>query len=91
MAHWHDYNPWANKLIYVPSIAEVIGKKAEARILKQYGERVDAYILPQPEGIPPSFGVRYGKEGHEYLSPYVWHLQKHLERLITKYSNHNME
>jgi hypothetical protein len=34
----------------------------------QSGKRVDAYILPQPSG-DHSIGIRYGKQGSEYLSP----------------------
>ena len=42
-----------------------------ARVLKhlrQNGDKLDAYILPQPSGNH-SLGVRYGAEDHEYYSP----------------------
>lgn len=32
------------------------------------GEKLDAYILPQPSGFH-SMGIRYGAEGSQYLSP----------------------
>jgi len=32
------------------------------------GEKLDAYILPQPSGFH-SIGIRYGADGPEYLSP----------------------
>jgi hypothetical protein len=35
---------------------------------RQYGNKLDAYILPQPNGWH-SIGVRYGNEGQQYLSP----------------------
>ena len=35
-----------------------------------YGNTLDAYILPQPDGVRHSVGVRYGSYGSEYLSPH---------------------
>lgn len=35
---------------------------------KECGDKLDAYILPQPSGYH-SIGIRYGNDGHEYLSP----------------------
>jgi hypothetical protein len=70
MPHFHDYNPWAHKIIYVPSIAEVVGPLYEDYVFREYGQKVDAYILPQPSGIH-CFGIRYGQEENEYLSPYA--------------------
>ena len=32
------------------------------------GDKLDAYILPQPSGFH-SIGIRYGAEGSEYISP----------------------
>lgn len=83
MTHWHDYNPWADHIIYVPSIAEVLGKEQEKRILSDH-DKVDAYILPQSSGYH-SFGIRYGKEDYEYLSPYVYDKKDLLDELIIKY------
>jgi hypothetical protein len=34
----------------------------------QAGDKLDAYILPQPSGWH-DIGIRYGSEGHQYLSP----------------------
>jgi hypothetical protein len=70
MAHFHSYNPWAHKLVYISSIAEAIGLAAETRIFNEYGIKLDAYILRQPSGWH-SFGIRYGKEPYEYLSPSI--------------------
>lgn len=41
------------------------------RVLEHWrraGEKLDAYILPQPSGFH-SIGIRYGSEGPDYLSP----------------------
>ena len=35
---------------------------------RSYGEKLDAYILPQPSGWH-DIGVRYGDKDHQYLSP----------------------
>ena len=35
---------------------------------KTAGDKLDAYILPCPSGYHP-IGIRYGKEGSQYLSP----------------------
>ncbi|MBT1509425.1 hypothetical protein KIP88_02825 [Bradyrhizobium sp. SRL28] len=45
-----------------------------------YGDKLDAYILPQPHGRH-SIGIRYGAEGSEYLSPHNAHPQKTLALL----------
>lgn len=86
MAHWHDYNPWADTCLYIPSIAEVMGHEYERKILIELGAKLDAYILPQPNGTY-LFGIRYGKEGPDYLSPFIHTKEKQdcLEYLYTKY------
>jgi hypothetical protein len=38
-------------------------------------DRLDAYILPQPDGRH-SLGIRYGAEGSEYFSPHNAHPDK---------------
>lgn len=77
--HWHEQNPWKDQLIYVP-----IEELAACHIRLhppfsnwdmvdaiahwvQYGDKLDAYILVNW----PVFtaGVRFGPEGHHYLSP----------------------
>ena len=70
MPHFHNFNPWSATLVYVPSIAEAIGKDYERSVFSQYGERVDAYILPSRIGNH-SFGVRYGSRPEDYLSPLI--------------------
>lgn len=86
MQHWHDSNPWADAIVYVPIeelAAALAGGKVQIgkdgpivdqtpeRLLAQwrsYGDRLDAYILPCPDGRC-STGIRYGADGNEYLSP----------------------
>lgn len=33
------------------------------------GDKLDAYILPEPGVLGHSIGIRYGNEGNEYISP----------------------
>lgn len=74
--HWHEYNPWAADIIYVrlDELAAVCGYSWPAEETlehwHQYGEELDAYILPQPSGMH-SIGVRFGPRGEDYLSPYA--------------------
>lgn len=84
MAHWHDFNPWATHLIYVPSIAEAKDAQYENYVFHYYGVAVDAYILAQPSG-QHSLGIRYGKEPEDYLSPPI--AQDKAEQLIKKYGS----
>ncbi len=94
MAHWHDYNPWADMLVYLPDLDELSACLDPADPLRQKniwmhgqklrgrGERLDAYILPQPSGWH-SCGIRYGADGSEYYSP---HINPYIaELLLTKY------
>ena len=88
--YWHDVNPWADSVVYVPieRLAECVAGGTiydspndrvvpydVAWVLKHFaqgGNRLDAYILPQPSG-DHSLGVRYGAEGSEYFSPHNAH------------------
>lgn len=83
MAHWHDHNPWAVRLLYIPSIAEAVGESYE-RNAYQFGNKLDAYLLKQPSG-EFCFGIRYGECGSDYLSP--WIDQTLASSLFTKYSH----
>lgn len=100
MAHWHDFNPWASTIVYIPSLEELAECVAGGTVstqsgIKPYtveyvvaswrraGKKLDAYILPQPEG-KHSIGVRYGAEGSQYLSPYNANNEKAIE-LLRKY------
>jgi hypothetical protein len=84
-AYWHDHNPWKDSLIYVPidELAEasmLIGSNVrmpdqsiklftKADVLAhwgQYGNQLDPYVLT---GKTITGGIRYGAEGHQYLSP----------------------
>lgn len=49
---------------------------------KEAGEKLDAYILPQPSGFH-SIGIRYGEDGPDYLSP-MGNKSK-VEALLQKY------
>ena len=75
MAHWHSYNPWADKLVYVPDLYELAQcvstdpSDTKYRWL-QLGPLIDAYILPQESG-DHSIGIRYGRELDQYHSPFV--------------------
>lgn len=73
MAHWHDFNPWARNCVYISEeeMREVLGESWPDEMLSAYGTRLDAYIIPQPDGRY-SFGIRYGKEGGDYLSPVIY-------------------
>ncbi len=115
MAHWHNFNPWADTLVYIPSLEEwasananlgkycdcssVGGSSRElmtiewlikhalnnARIEQgTQNPKVDAYILPQPDGNH-SMGLRIGPEGSQYQSPPCNPIVA--ERLIQKYRN----
>lgn len=76
MAHWHDFNPWAEKLIYLPDLEELAAAiapttKQEETLAywRRAGKKIDAYLLPQPSG-DVSVGIRYGADGAEYISIY---------------------
>ena len=50
--------------------------------VSQYGDKVDAYILPCPSGYH-SMGIRYGNGDSEYLSPLPD--RKKIQALLRKY------
>lgn len=90
MAHWHDHNPWATKIIYLPDLDELSACLDPYRPTDQRDSwlhshpdgKLDAYILPQLGGIH-SCGVRWGIRGDEYYSP---HINPYVaELLISKY------
>jgi hypothetical protein len=64
--HWHFENPWRQKAIYVP--IEDLLPLTHKGYVSAYGEKLDAYILRQPDGSFQS-GVRYGVNEDQYLSP----------------------
>lgn len=86
MPHFHDFNPWASELAYIPDLEEFLelipdektwvhpleGTPFPARTRERYRSRIEAigkydlYVLEDG-----SAGVRVGKEGSQYLSPYV--------------------
>jgi hypothetical protein len=92
MAHWHDFNPWAAHLIYVPDLEEFIDavgysedKRRELLKYWQSAGKIDCYVLPSLKLAHGhhEMGIRYGKEGQEYSSPYGNHDK--LQKLIDKY------
>lgn len=81
MAHWHDFNPWAQHCVYISyeEMRELLADKpfySDER-LAQHGSRLDAYILPQPSEsfTRYSFGLRFGREGADYLSIPITNIQ----------------
>lgn len=72
MAHFHDFNPWASKCVYVTEddARHLIGDEYVEQVFRQYGRIVDAYLLPQPNGRY-CFGIRYGISDNAYISPPV--------------------
>lgn len=98
--HWHERNPWADKVVYVPAeeLAEAIsGGTAELQdgtiipLDKEFflsrwrkHEKIDCYILPHPNDKYHSVGVRYGPKGHQYYSPYGRNWDE-LDKLLIKY------
>lgn len=88
--YWHRYNPWKDSIVYVPieELAECVAEgyhMTKEEILKHWsqdGKKLDAYILPEP--VFHSMGIRYGREGREYISPMGD--QKKLAELLKRYS-----
>jgi len=73
MAHWHDHNPWADRLVYAPSLEAWLDCLDKCYQRETYEQRarerlVDCYILPQPNG-QHSMGMRHGPNGEDYYSP----------------------
>ncbi len=77
---WHDDNPWADSLVYVPlhELATLVaggtgGAPAEASpepLLShwsRHGNALDAYVLPGSGQV----GIRFGSAPEAYLSPHV--------------------
>lgn len=69
MPNWTQPPEWRDRIVYVPLeelSACVAGGDLRVRC-KQYGDHLDAYILPSLAGHI-SAGIRYGDEPGEYLS-----------------------
>lgn len=83
MAHWHDFNPWATELVYVPDFDEFLDAvfDGEESVKDSYrqnlaGKKFDCYLLydgPLTHGFSRELhaGIRYGADGPEYYSPYI--------------------
>lgn len=64
--HWHPYNPWRSKIIYVP-LSELM-PLTDFRYRMNYGPKLDAYIIVQADGQHES-GIRYGARSDQYIAP----------------------
>lgn len=93
MAHWHSHNPWAKEIVYITDLEELSElldlekPKRHLRNWSQYGNKVDAYILPNVSGNH-SCGIRYGAEPWEYLSPHI--NPRIASLLLHKYESRNL-
>jgi hypothetical protein len=63
--HWHFDNPWRDKAIYVP--VENVAPLSFRRYVDDFGPKLDAYILVQPDGRHEA-GIRFGDKPDQYLS-----------------------
>jgi hypothetical protein len=73
MAHWQDYNPWADRLIYTASLEEWLDCLLHQGQRYHYEQiagssKCDTYLLIQPNG-EYCMGLRYGPKGEDYYSP----------------------
>lgn len=91
MTYWHDYNPWKDELIYVTTEEWLDCLKYQDETRVRYVQQMerrpfhDLYILPSPnKNFNHSMGMRYGRHGAEYLSPYGD--SDKIQALINKYS-----
>lgn len=83
MAHWHDFNPWAAELIYIPNeydaawmIQHSVIPSEEIEAWYKRSPKIDIYMLydgPLTQGFTREhhLGIRYGKEEREYIPPYI--------------------
>lgn len=76
--HWHEQNPWKDKIVYitVDEMTEILAtdyqpKNQLLRHFAQYGEKLDAYLMPNFLTDTPTAGIRFGAMGEEYLSLYI--------------------
>ncbi|SRR5260221_14168620 len=82
--HW--INPWPEAIpVPIEELAEchggldqlcdsargtfILTKEKVLEHWRSAGDKLDAYVLPCPSSYH-CIGIRYGNEGHEYLSPY---------------------
>ena len=80
MAHWHDYNPWARSVLYLPDLNELSAclnpihpNDSFCRWERDHPNgRLDAYLLkdgPNATVREIHCGIRFGAAAHEYYSP----------------------
>jgi hypothetical protein len=83
--HWP--NPWHDKIVYVPieELGALVSPMAVG-MWRSFGDKLDAYVFRKPS-IHASYGVRYGAEGNEYLSPGARVADADLLALVEKYSD----
>jgi len=86
--HFHEYNPWADKLCYLTKVPVFLSEAYSKKQLDLlFDGKYDVYLLRHANGVNFSIGIRYGKELNEYLSPFVpyhvrYALWDHLEKII---------
>ena len=74
MIYWHEYNPWANKVVYITErdLRQLLGDEYVERNITQLTHKIDAYLIaPWKKDVNFSCGVRWGAKPEEYLSPHV--------------------
>jgi len=70
MPHFHDFNPWASELAYIPDLDEFVDALDPFYNRERYKNRLrtvgkyDVYVLSNGD-----LGVRFGREESQYLSP----------------------
>lgn len=59
---------------------------------KLVGDKLDAYILPQPSG-DHCIGIRYGKKDYQYLSPGIQNMQnlRKINEILKKFKTENLQ
>jgi hypothetical protein len=87
---WHFFNPWKDKVVYVPikRLAECVSDDPRdvSYMLERWTQRgveVDAYILPQ-QHVGHLMGIRYGARDYEYYSPHNVHPER-TQRLLEEF------
>src|SRR5580692_2250024 len=86
MTHWHEVNPWWDRVVYVP--LERLAECAAGGTVEDIDGKVKPYdvafvlkhwhhfgkhldaYILPQPGRIHSIGVRYGAAGHQYLSPH---------------------
>jgi hypothetical protein len=100
MTHWHDCNPWADLVVYVPAteLAEAIAGGTtrlgidgpvvpyDAKFILERWQRHEKIdaYILPQPHGQHSVGVRYGSEGSQYYSPHNQNADK-VQALLNRY------